>query len=154
MKNTRAVYKKLREIKYFHLIKLYKIFSKRVPENCKYNILHYIVSNDRSYGIRLCMLHQPSLDIKDGVYANLLEVCQHPNNASNCNGFIYRFSKEEIQAFFEKELADTKIKEKKYSDICALEWVLEQSIIGIPPFNWIQKIYYIIKNRLTKNATL
>ena len=45
MKNTRAVYQKLREIKYYHLVLLYKRYLKRLPENCKYNCPYRFSSN-------------------------------------------------------------------------------------------------------------
>ena len=45
MKNTRAVYQKLREIKYYHLVQLYKRYLKKLPENCKYNCPYRFSSN-------------------------------------------------------------------------------------------------------------
>jgi len=96
------------------------------------------------------MLHQPDLDLSAGVYPHLIDVCQIPGHCTNCNGFICRYTKEDVQKIFEEELNNQKVKSKKYPDICALEWVLEQSVVGIPPLNYIQKIYFFFKKIISK----
>jgi hypothetical protein len=146
MRNTRAVYQKLREVRYFHLVELYKRLSKRVPENCRYNY-PYVISgeNNAPVEIRLCLLHQPNLDLKTKVIPHLIDVCQESRHSAICNGFIPRYQKEDMKKIFEEDL-----KNKKYPDICALEWVLEQSFAGPAPLMWIQKIYYRAKKGLLK----
>lgn len=156
MKNVRSVYQKLREVKHHHLKKLYKLYSRKIPINCKYNHGYEISMTDNKMKteIRLCLLHQPNLDMRSGIYPHLIDICQYPHQCSNCNGFILKYSKEMVKEIFEEELKNIKVKEKKYSDICALEWVLEQSVIGLPPFSTIQKMYYAIKRWLSKNKIL
>jgi hypothetical protein len=163
MKNVRAIYQKLREVKYYHLVEIYKQYSKRIPTNCKYNYQYVIGDNETRNGcpdcgapirIGLCLLHQPNLDLKTKVIPHLVDVCQEPRHCINCNGFIARYGKEDIKKIFEEELKNMTIKRIKYPDICALEWVLEQSIVGPPPFNWIQKIYYVAKKRLSDRKIL
>ena len=151
MKNVRAVYQKLRDVKYHHLVKLYKKYFKKISENCKYN---YLYRFSTSTEIRLCLLHQSNLNLESGIFPHLVEVCQELHHCSNCNGFVIRYTKKDIQKFFEEQLKSRKIKEKNYPDICALEWVLEQSAIGIPPLSWIQKFYFYIKKWLSKNQIL
>jgi hypothetical protein len=155
MKNIRAVYQKLREVKHHHYVALLKIYSKKIPSNCKYNYL-YTVSTDKNKNevkIGLCLLHQPDLNFKE-IHPHIVDVCQYPHHCANCNGFVINFSKEMVKELFEEELKDIKLKEKKYPDICALEWVLEQSVVGLPPFSTIQKMYYAIKKWLSKNRVL
>lgn len=154
MKNIRDVYQKLREVKHYHVVKLYKFYNRKVPENCKYNHQYEIYENKTSVKIGLCLLHQPNLDLRSSVYPHLIDICQFPHHCSSCNGFAIKYSKEEIKDIFEEELKNIKLKEKKYPDICALEWVLEKSVIGLPPFSTIQKIYYAIKRWLSKNKML
>lgn len=151
MRNVRSVYQKLREVKYHYLVKIYKRYFKRIPENCMYNHPYTFSTNNHRVEIRLCLLHQPNLNLKSGVFPHLIEIC---HEVHHCNGFIPRYTKQDIQKLFEEELKNKKIKEKKYTDICALEWILEQSVLGIPPLNWIQKVYFTIKKQLSKNRVL
>lgn len=151
MRNVRAVYQKFKEVKHVHLVKLYKKYLRRVPENCIYNF-EYFISNKAS--IRLCLLHQPEVDLKKGVFPHLVDVCQDAHHCNICNAFIPKYTKKEIQEYFEQILQNRKFKEKEYPDICALEWVLEKSVLGIPPFNLIQKIWFFIKRWLSKNKVL
>lgn len=151
MRNIRAVYQKLRDVKYHHLVKFYKKHMKRIPDNCKYNYPYNVSANTT---VHLCFLHQPNLNLESGIFPHLIDVCQELHHCSSCNGFIPQYTKKEIQELFLKELENKKFKEKKYPDICALEWVLEQSVLGIPPLNIIQKIYFYIKKFLSKNKIL
>jgi hypothetical protein len=147
MRSVRAVYTKLRDVKYHHLVKLYKKYLKKIPENCKYNIPYNV---DGKKEIRLCVLHQPNLDLSKGVYPHLLTICQEPNHCKNCNAFICKYTKKDVQDLFEDELKNEKLKIRKYPDITALEWVLEQSVTGLPPFDSLQKFFFWIKRILNK----
>ena len=151
MRSTRDVYQKLREVKYYHLIKLYRYFSRRVPENCKYHY-PYVITSEKSDNIEigLCTLHQPDMILNQGVYPHLLDVCYKIHHCTTCNAFILKYNKEDIKDIFDKELKNIKIKEKKYPDICALEWVLTRTIFEIPPISFIHKIFYYIKNIFSK----
>jgi hypothetical protein len=155
MRSPGAVYKKLKEAKYFHFVNLFKKFMKRIPSNCKFNYSYKLINEGGTEReIRLCLLHQPGLDLKKGITPHLVDVCEETRHVGNCNGFIPKYTKEEIKKIFEEELCSKNIKEKKYSDICALEWVLERSVVGIPPFTWVQRFFYIIKKLITKNKIL
>lgn len=141
MKTSRSVYKKLREIKYKYLVKLYKTYLKKVPENCKYNYPYIVSAGHKNSVIRLCLLHQPDTQgLTSGVYPHLLDVCLLPQHCTNCNGFICRYTKESIQEIFKEE-----IKSKKYPEIDALEWVLEKTDNGLESIGFIQKLIYYIK---------
>jgi hypothetical protein len=154
MKSPRDVYQKLREVKYHHLIRLYKKFLKKIPDNCRYNVAYKFPSDKNTIELRLCLLHQPNLDLKAGIFPHLVDVCQEPAHCVNCNAFVLKHTKESIKTLLEEELKDQNIKQEKYADVCALEWVLEQSIIGIPPFIWIQKIYYQMKRYASKGKII
>jgi len=149
MKNTRAVYQKLREIKYYHLVLLYKRYLKRLPENCKYNCPYRFSSNGGTETeIRLCLLHQPHTDLKAGVFPHLIDLCQETKDCINCNAFILRHTKESVKNIFEMELSNRKIKEEKYPDICALDWVLGEPSFKIKPLSFFRKIFISIKYRI------
>jgi len=147
MRNTRAVYQKLRDIKFLYLTKLYKKYLKKIPESCKYNY-PYKIEADKF--IRLCLLHQPELDLKKGVYPHLIEVCEDINHCSNCNAFTLKYTKEDLKKVLLEELNDPKLKEKKYPEICALEWVLEQTPTEIPHETIYQKLWCILKEIFSK----
>jgi hypothetical protein len=151
MRNVRAVYTKLKDVKYVHLVKLYKKHLKRIPENCKYNY-KYIISGKAP--IHLCLFHQPGVDLDNGIFPHLVDICQDMQHCKNCNAFVSQYNKKDIQKFFEWRLENKKLKEREYPDLCALEWVLEQSVLGIPPLNIIQKIWFYIKKWLSKNKVL
>jgi hypothetical protein len=149
MKSPGAVYKKLREVKFKHLTDLYKKYLQRYPDFCKYNKSFKIQSDGIVREIRLCMLHQPA----EGIEPHLLDICEQVPQCTECNAFVSIHTKESIKKMFEESLKNYNIKTKKYPDICALEWVLEQSVVGIPPFTWIQILYYKIKHLLVNRAT-
>ena len=146
MKTAGAVFKKLKELKFRHWLILYKNLSKKTPLNCKYNREYTFIGNDsKKHEIRLCMLHQEELESKGGIYPHLLDVCQVDSDCANCNGFVQRFTRDEIKKVFEEELDTKRVKEEKYPDICALEWVLERYFPGYPHIDWLQCMYYKIK---------
>ena len=147
MRNVRSVYLKLKDVKHVHLVKLYKRYLKRKPENCKYNF-EYTVAGRAP--VRLCLLHQPEVDLEHGVFPHLLDVCQDMQHCNDCNAYVCKHTKKEIQEYFDKSLEDQKFKQKEYPDLCALEWVLEQSVAGFPPLNYLEKLWFFIKKILSK----
>lgn len=146
VRNVREIYIKLREVKHFHLVKLYKKFLKKIPSNCKYNYPYKFSIDNKDVEIRLCLLHQPSLDLKSGITPHLIDLCQEPVHCINCNAFLFKHTKESIKKDFEEELKDQKIKTEKYPDVCALEWVLEyvpeDAPVQIGP---IDKLYSLLR---------
>ena len=152
MRSSGATYRKLKEVKFRHLVELYRKYLKKSPLNCRYNQRYVFLGNDeKEHEIRLCMIHQ---DPDKGIAPHLLDVCQTDSDCVNCDGFIPKYTKDEIKEIFEQELSKRKIKEAKYPDICALEWVLERSVVGLPPISWIQKLYFILKSLFLKNKIL
>ena len=146
MRNHGAVYRKLKEVKYRHLTNLYRKFFRKMPENCRYNHKHEFMSDGQVKEIRLCILH--------GINPELIDLCDQLHHCSRCDGFIFKYTKEDIKKLFEQELSDKEIREKKYPEICALEWVLERSIPGPFFLTWPQALYYSIKRAIFKNNLL
>lgn len=156
MRRPGAVYKKLKEVKYRHLVSLYKQYLRQSPENCRYNCRYVFTGEDgKSHEIRLCLLHQKDMEsLKNGIFPHLIDVCEEPPQSKRCNAFLPRHTKEEVKAIFEEELKNPNTRAKKYPDVCALEWVLERSVVGFPPLTWFQKVYFTIKRALLKNRIL
>ena len=146
MKSGWTVYQKLREAKFRHLVRLYKKYLKRAPANCKYNFEFKMEDPEGTpVTIRLCMLHQDQSTLKP----NLLAICQQQSHCIKCNAFIEKYTKEDVKKILEKELNDKKIRESKYPDICALEWVLERNGKA-KSANLIMVLFYIIKKFFKK----
>jgi len=164
MKKHRQIYQKLREVKHHHLVKLYKKHLKRVPDNCKYNYPYYLKKEKISTMVCLCLLHQPETNLPKGrfiwpppcpdnakIHPHLLDICQEIHHSTYCNAFTFRYTKKDIQEHFKEILKDKKFKEKEYPDICAIEWVLDESVLNVLSQNWGQRFFSYIKNRYTKN---
>lgn len=156
MRRPGTVYKKLKEIKYRHLVALYRQYLKKSPENCRYNSKYVFTGDDgKTHEIRLCLLHQGNIDnIRPGVFPDLVDVCEQMPQSMHCNAFLCRYSKDDVKAIFEEELKNPNTRAKKYPDICALEWVLEKSVIGLPPLTWLQVLYFNTKRMMLKNKIL
>lgn len=154
MKGHGAVYRKLREVKYRHLVALYKKYLAKTPENCRYNYRYRFISDEEEREIRLCLIHQENIDSLEGVNLSLVDVCEKIHHCSRCNGFVPRYTKDDIKEVFDRELSDRSIREKKYPDICALEWVLEKSVPGPFLIRWPMALYFTIKRALFKNRLL
>jgi len=146
VRTSGAIYKKLREVKYRRLVELYRRLLRRAPELCKYNKAYRIQTDNTVREIRLCMLHQPE---NGGFIPHLLDICQEINHCNQCNAFVSIHTKETVRAAFEQDLANENVKAKRYPEICALEWVLEQSSSLIPPLSWIERVYLFLKSKIT-----
>jgi hypothetical protein len=164
MRTSGVIYKKLRDIKFHHLIDLYRKYLKKIPQNCKYNYIYLLQGDEsKSHQIGLCLCHQEHLIQKGspqefvtrlpnihsaprlaGITPHLLDICQAVEDCQNCNAFVHKHTRQTIKELFEKELSIKKIREEKYPDICALEWVLERSSVGISSKNF----FLILINKL------
>jgi len=142
MKSPGAVYKKLREAKYRRLVELYRKFLRRDPELCKYNQAYRIQTDSVVKNIRLCMLHQQG----EGIVPHLLDICQEIEHCTQCNAYVPLHTKDSVRTMFEAELRNPAVKAKKYPEICALEWVLEQEAADISIiYSWISRLIYRFK---------
>jgi hypothetical protein len=154
MKTSGAVYKKLREVKFHHLIDLYRKYLKKTPLNCKYNYLYVLTDRDgQEREIGLCLVHQEDVMLKlgpsrlSGIIPHLMDICEAEEDCRHCNAFVSKYDRQAVKELFEKELATKSIRETKYPDICALEWVLERSAVGISSLG---NIFQILINGIKK----
>jgi hypothetical protein len=155
MRSPGAVYRKLKEVKYRHLTILYRKYLRKVPENCRYNYRYEFMSDDQKREIRLCLLHQENIEnMSGGINPQVVDVCEQMHHCSKCDGFVLRYTKEDVKKIFEEELADRPTRERKYPDVCALEWVLEKSVPGPLILVWPVALYFLIKKALFKNKLL
>lgn len=153
MRSPGSVYKKLKEVKFRHLIDLYKTHLARVPGNCKYNYTYNSTDNKgEKFQIKLCLLHQENIQFEShqlrGIIPHLVDLCEGVEDCQNCNAFVCRYNREDVKKIFEEELANKKIKEKRYPDICALEWVLERSSVGVTSLAGIKAFFIKIIARI------
>ena len=87
----------------------------------------------------MCLIHQNPDEIKP----HLIEICDN-SICKECNAFVPRYTRDEIKEIFKTELSDQKIKEKKYPEICALEWVLEKNLSEFIIPSWIKRLFSLI----------
>lgn len=159
MKTSGAVYKKLKEIKFRHLIVLYRTLLKRVPDNCKYNYGYDLISKGETHHIRLCLCHQWDQDLPEnnnlrGVLPHLVDICNEVSDCQNCNAFAPKYNRDQIKELFEEELKTKEIREKKYPDICALDWVLERCTFKPSIFSIIkEKILNFLQLKNDRSAS-
>jgi hypothetical protein len=71
-----------------------------------------------------------------------------------CITFVPKYTREEIKNLFLQELANKKLKEKKYPEICALEWVLDRDTSQFSLPKTIKQFFFKIKNILSKEYIL
>lgn len=147
MRSAKDVYKKLKEVKFKRLVILYRKFSKKTPENCRYNCKYIFTDQDNNERtLRLCLMGQPHIDsINKGIFPQLVDICQEPQHATHCESWVQKYSKEEIQEIFQQELDNSEIKNHKYPDIAALEWVLEKSALKVPLGRGLTIMWQIIR---------
>lgn len=149
MKTATEIYRKLKEAKFRHWLVFFKRMTRHTPDNCKYNYKYGLNWEGKKVWLGLCLLHQDNLDLNK-IYPHLVELCYTNENCSNCDGFIPRYNRDLIKGMFTEELKDKSIKEKKYPDICALEWVLDKYNEGYPPISNLIALYYQIKKLLLR----
>lgn len=147
MKSAHEISRKLKDIKFRHWTIFYKNMTKRIPENCKYFIYQkFLVSNSSSkkekVEIGLCMIHQDTTNSTKGLYPHLLDIC---TDCTTCNGFVPKLTREEIKKIFIQEIETKLIKEKKYPEICAMEWVLDKYDDGYPIISKLYIIFYKLR---------
>jgi len=145
MKTAGEIFRKLKEAKFRHWLVIYKKLSRRSPGNCKFNFNHELIRDGKPIYLGLCLLHQESLDLENKIYPHLIDICHSDSDCSNCNAFIHRYTRDDIKNLFDQELKTKQIKEKKYPDICALEWVLEKYSEGYSPISWLQATFFKLK---------
>lgn len=85
--------------------------------NCIYGKPLDIIDKGKVFHVNVCLYNK---NVNTG-----LEVC---NNTEECNAFICKFSKKDIEESFNKELSDSVIRSKKYPELNVLEWVLDKTL--------------------------
>ena len=141
MRSPGSVFRKMKELRYRHLVSIYRSYFKRMPNRCLYNHPYIFIDGDGiEKEIRLCLYNQDHNSLDEGIVPSLLDVCQELKHVQRCNAFVFKYDKDKLRKIFEDELQDEKIKSKKYPDIFALEWVLERystkTVPGIVGILW------------------
>jgi len=153
MRSPGSIYRKLKEVRYRHLISMYRKYLRRSPENCLYNCQYAFVDSDgKERELRLCLYNQEQTTLEGGVDPSLIDVCDQLRHCQNCNAFVLKCTREDVKKILEEELNNEKLKAKKYPDISALEWVLERHSNNINHLGIIGIIWYHIKRILSSKS--
>lgn len=128
MKSPGVIYRQYRKLYRKILYKKCQDASKKAHENCVYGKGLLINSKAESQQkIKLCTYGCVNIkDIEKGnLNLDLLDICTNP---IECNAFVCKMRKEDVESELKTELQDPNVKYKKYQELAAYEWVLDKSL--------------------------
>lgn len=117
MKSPGIIYRRYRQLKRKTLYEKMQESRKKSAKNCVYGAPINIIDKNKSYPVFICLYNK---NISKG-----LEIC---NNPEDCNAFICKHSKKEVEDNFEKDLKDFSIRNKRYPELNTLEWILDKAL--------------------------
>jgi hypothetical protein len=128
MRTTRELKRKIKDLRYRGLQKVYKKSLSKRPENCKHNFRQQLKHGET---IGLCM--------PNGVLVNANKqeeewqgtICDAVEDAEKCTRFELAKTKKMLAQEFDAELRDPEIRSEKHKAIHALLWVLEEDTAGL-----------------------
>lgn len=133
------VKKKLKDLKYYYLKKLYSKLLAPLPKNCQYN--KTIKINNNTYNVCTFFIK----DLPD------LDLCYKKEHAEQCNAFCPIKTKDQIKKEFEEELLDPQLRATYYKDINILYWLypdLQEEHQKLSP--WSRFDIYLQENNIEK----
>lgn len=107
-----TIKKKIKDIKYQYLKKLYKKYLNKSPQNCKYNKILKLPNGSE---VPFCSFNIENL--------NTVDLCYKKEHCDGCNAFCFKYNKEDIRKDFLKELNDPNIRATKYKDLNVFYWL-------------------------------
>jgi hypothetical protein len=117
MKSPGVIYRKYRQLKRKILYEKLQEARKKLSKNCFYGKYIEILDKDTTIPIYVCSYNR---DINKGI-----DICNYPED---CNAFVYKFSKKDIEEDFNNELKNPAIRNKKYPELNCLEWILDKTL--------------------------
>lgn len=165
MKSEKELKQKLRAVKTSYLVKKYKERLSKKPCNCVHNyrystvdvedpghnykhLVDWLDDDDQQDDVNatevgLCMLNADNPEEWGGV------ICDDVKTAEDCPFFQARFSREDIETEFEKELEDDIIVAHNYKDIAALQWMIGEKVYSWD-LKWYQRFRVMVVFWLSK----
>ena len=128
MRSERDIKRKIKDLRYRSLQKIFKKKLSKRPENCKYNFRQRLKEGET---IGLCMPVEvlKNANIQDEEWQGT--ICDSSEDAENCPRFELAQTKKELMQEFDAELNDFEIRNEKHKAIHVLLWVLEEPKLGI-----------------------
>jgi hypothetical protein len=135
MKSPGIIYRRYRQLKRKILYEKLQESRRRIAKNCIYGKSLDIIDKYKTHSVYICLYNK---DVSKG-----LDVCNHPEE---CNAYICKNSRKDIEDGFENELKDFSIRNKKYPELSTLEWVLDKSLDDAKkePTNFVKMVIFII----------
>lgn len=141
----RAPYETYRKHQYLvkkHLASDVESMMKVCPKNCTHNCTILI---NEALPVQLCTLGQEKGEPLD---PSKLLVCNRDEQAEDCSAYTPSVTnRDEALAILKKNLSDPKVKIKKYPDISALEWVMDNHLHHLkknPPGVFARLVFWCI----------
>lgn len=117
MKSPGIIYRRYRQTKRKILYEKLQEAKKKSFKNCLYGKYVDIIDSNKIVPICVCLYNK---DVNRG-----LDLCSNP---FDCNAFIYKRSKKDIEEEFISDLKNPLIINKKYPELSCLEWVLDKTL--------------------------
>jgi hypothetical protein len=117
MKSPGTIYRRYRQLKRKTIFEKIQETRKKAAKNCIYGKSLDILDKNKTLHCFVCLYNK---NINAG-----LDICNHPED---CNAFICKYTKEDIENSFYKDLKDITTFNKKYPEIALLEWVLDKTL--------------------------
>jgi len=119
MKTEKEIKRKIKDLRFRRLQKLYKKRLTQKPENCVYNFRQTLGDNST---IGLC-LYDEEKGINNCEWQGT--ICEHNEDAQNCPYYRCNTTKKQIAIQLNDDLAEEETCKIKYKEIYYLKWVLE-----------------------------
>lgn len=150
MKNQIEIERRLVKLRNRHKKKYVEKHTSKTPENCKYNYLHHLntlkYSSDDNETIEVNI--QPDKDIRICTFGSDKpekwngDICDSVEVSGKCPFFCPRTNEESLSEEFDTLIQDDEYTIDNYSDVAALQWVLNVRVHSVKHRNFI--IYYLM----------
>jgi len=121
MRTSKEIKRKIKDLRYRYLQKKYKKLLTCKPENCKFNFRQPLKGENTTIG--LCMPDRKE-EVNETEWQGT--ICDHIEDARNCERYVCKFTKRKIAKEFNRETEDIEVCREKYKDIFILKWVIQE----------------------------
>lgn len=144
MRRPTEVYNKYKYLLKKGMEKEVKDKTRVCPKNCKYN--QKVFLNETSF-VPLCMFGQHPPEKGAQIDVSNLITCNTTQQAAECSAYTPKYKTiDEAKEALREELKDPKVKLKKFPEIIALEWVMDNELHDLKkkPSRWGRLVLWCI----------
>lgn len=146
MRRPYEIWKKYRQLQKKCFEHELKMRTARCPGNCTFNQVLYF--NEARADVQLCTYGQHKPGEGEKIDAAKLVVCSKVAQAVACPYYCARYKdKQAVASAMAEEMKDPEARRKKFPDVEALRWVIEQDLYAFrqfPPNVWTKVAFRLI----------